>query len=95
MHGGNYLDPVCRDIEAYLASSQSRVTGEASIALRPGRSFVNGVTSEHTLMGASRSNYGETTQEWSARDAAGFCKILSVPATLYNLANSSPKELVD
>jgi argininosuccinate synthase len=92
VHSGSYLDPVCRDIEAYLDSSQNHVTGSVTLALTAGRTFVNGADSEYSLMAASRSHYGEATQDWSARDAAGFCKMLSVPAALYQIADSQSEE---
>ena len=50
VHEGQHLDPVCRDIEALLLSSQARVTGEVALLLRPGALFVEGVTSPHSLM---------------------------------------------
>ena len=37
--------PRCRDIEAFLASSQKRVTGRVSFTLRPGNLFITGVSS--------------------------------------------------
>src|SRR6202050_3119062 len=36
VHEGQLLDPVCRDIEALLVSSQQRVSGDVQIQLRPG-----------------------------------------------------------
>jgi argininosuccinate synthase len=54
VHEGQHLDPVCRDIEALLISSQARVTGEVTVLLRPGCVFVEGVTSRHSLMAAIR-----------------------------------------
>ncbi|MYJ94360.1 MAG: argininosuccinate synthase, partial [Proteobacteria bacterium] len=39
IHEGKQLDPVCRDIEALLASSQARVTGSVHCLLRPGSVF--------------------------------------------------------
>ena len=52
VHEGQQLDPVCRDIEALLLSSQERVTGEVHVLLRPGSLFVEGVTSPYSLMAA-------------------------------------------
>ncbi|HET6542124.1 MAG TPA: argininosuccinate synthase, partial [Chryseolinea sp.] len=37
LHEGQYLDPVMRDIEAYLTSTQQQVTGEVKIQLFPYR----------------------------------------------------------
>src|SRR5277367_467561 len=50
VHEGQHLDPVCRDIEALLVSSQDRVTGEVKVLLRPGTIFVEGVVSPYSLM---------------------------------------------
>jgi len=86
VHEGRQLDPVCRDIEALLASSQRRVTGTVSCLLRPGSLFVQGAESPHSLMAASRGKYGEAAGEWTAADALGFSKILSLPGMLYTRA---------
>ena len=51
VHEGQHLDPVCRDIEALLVSSQARVSGEVSVLLRPGSAFIEGVTSPHSSDG--------------------------------------------
>jgi argininosuccinate synthase len=51
---------VCRDIEAFLVSSQQRVTGEVHVLLRPGSVFVEGVASKYSLMKASKGAYGES-----------------------------------
>src|SRR6202022_1047111 len=75
VHEGQLLDPVCRDIEALLLSSQERVTGGVHILLRPGSLFVEGVESAYSLLRASRGVYGETAGEWTAVDALGFSKI--------------------
>jgi argininosuccinate synthase len=79
VHEGQHLDPVCRDIEALLESSQQRVTGKVRLLLRPGNVFVEGVESPHSLMAASRGVYGESVGEWTAQDALGFSKILALP----------------
>ncbi|HEX6999419.1 MAG TPA: argininosuccinate synthase [Gammaproteobacteria bacterium] len=86
VHEGRHLDPVCRDIEALLASSQARVTGTVRCQLRPGSLFVLGVTSPHSLLAATRGKYGESAGEWTAADALGFSKLLALPGMLYTRA---------
>ncbi len=86
VHEGRQLDPVCRDIEALLSSSQQRVTGTVRCGLRPGSVFVQGADSPHSLMAASRGKYGEAAGEWTPADALGFSKILSLPGMLYTRA---------
>src|SRR4029077_19026297 len=64
VHEGQLLDPVCRDIEALLLSSQARVTGEVHLLLQTGSVFITGVESPYSLMAASRGVYGEAAGEW-------------------------------
>lgn len=86
VHEGRQLDPVCRDIEALLESSQARVSGTVRCLLRPGNLFVVGTTSPHSLMAASRGKYGESAGEWSGADALGFARIVSLAGMLYTRA---------
>jgi len=86
VHEGQLLDPVCRDIEALLLSSQQRVTGEVHFRLQPGNLFIEGVESQYSLMAASRGVYGEAAGEWSAVDALGFSRIVALPGVFYRRA---------
>ena len=86
VHEGQHLDPACRDIEALLASSQTRVTGEVTVLLRPGAAFVEGVASGFSLMAASKGVYGEAAGEWTPADALGYSKILALPGIFYQRA---------
>jgi argininosuccinate synthase len=86
VHEGQLLDPVCRDIEALLLSSQQRVTGHVHLVLQTGAVFIEGVESPHSLMAASKGVYGEAAGEWSATDALGFSRIVSLPGVFYRRA---------
>jgi argininosuccinate synthase len=90
VHEGQHLDPVCRDIEALLLSSQARVTGEVQALLRPGSAFIEGVSSPHSLMAASKGVYGEAAGEWTPVDALGFSKMLALPGIFHQRAGSGP-----
>jgi argininosuccinate synthase len=83
VHEGQHLDPVCRDVEALLLSSQARVTGEVHLLFRTGQVFVEGVSSPYSLREASRGVYGEATGEWTAADARGFSRIVALPGELW------------
>jgi argininosuccinate synthase len=83
VHEGQHLEPVCRDIEALLASSQERVTGEVRLLFRPGQVFVEGLTSPFSLLAASKGVYGEATGEWTASDARGFSRLAGLPGMLW------------
>lgn len=86
VHEGQLLDPVCRDIEALLLSSQERVTGDVHVLMRPGSLFVEGVESPYSLMTASKGVYGEAAGEWTATDALGFSKIVSLTGVFHRRA---------
>jgi argininosuccinate synthase len=86
VHEGQLLDPVCRDIEALLWSSQQRVMGEVHLLLQTGAVFVEGVESPYSLMAASKGVYGEAAGEWSAAEALGFSRIAALPGVFYTRA---------
>jgi argininosuccinate synthase len=86
VHEGKQLDLVCDDIEAFLSSSQKRVTGTVKFSLRPGHLFIEGVTSKHSLLAATKGVYGEAAGEWTAIDALGYARILSLPGSLQTRA---------
>ncbi len=89
VHEGQLLDPVCRDIESLLESSQKRVTGAVRVSFRPGSLFVEGVDSPHSLMAASRGVYGEAAGEWTPQDALGFSKIVALTGVFHRRAGES------
>jgi argininosuccinate synthase len=86
VHEGQLLDPVCRDIEALLVSSQERVTGDVHVLLRPGSCFVEGVESPFSMMAASKGVYGEAVGEWTPTDALGFSKIVALTGVFHRRA---------
>jgi argininosuccinate synthase len=86
VHEGQHLDPAARDIEALLASSQARVTGEVHLLFRPGVLFVEGVTSPHSLLAATKGKYGESAGEWTAADALGLARMKSLAGMLHTRA---------
>jgi argininosuccinate synthase len=89
VHEGQLLDPVCRDIEALLWSSQQRVSGEVHLLFRPGSLFIEGVESPYSLMAASKGVYGESAGEWSPTDALGFSKIVALTGVFYRRAGEA------
>ncbi|MEO8306410.1 MAG: argininosuccinate synthase [Pseudomonadota bacterium] len=95
VHEGQLLDPVCRDIEALLLSSQERVTGEVSVLLRPGQCFVAGVESPYSMMAASKGVYGESVGEWTPTDALGFSKIVALTGVFHRRAGELARKQKD
>ena len=91
LHESQYLEPVMRDIEALLESTQRNVTGTVTLELRPCAFSPVGVDSPCDLVQSKLGQYGETQQGWTAEDAKGFIKILSNPLRAYY--GNHPEEL--
>lgn len=88
LHEGQYLDPVMRDMEAFLESSQDNVSGEVVVTLKPYHFTLDGITSKHDLMSAKFGSYGEENKGWTADDAKGFIKIFGNQNKIYQQVNS-------
>jgi argininosuccinate synthase len=86
LHEGLYFDPVMRDFESMIDSSQRRMTGSARVRLAGGNFMVLGVKSEHSLMKPDLATYGEVQRLWDSRDAEGFGRIYGVPSRLASIA---------
>src|SRR5210317_1660933 len=87
LHEGQYLDPVMRDIEAFLESSQARVSGIVSVKLHPYRFELLGIKSPFDLMQAEFGSYGEINKGWTAEDAKGFIKLTANATKIYQHLN--------
>ena len=83
LHESQYLEPVMRDIEAMLESSQRHVTGTVSVQISPKHFEMVGVESTEDLVKTKFGEYGEMQKGWTAEDAKGFIKVLSTPLRVY------------
>ncbi len=90
LHESQYLEPVMRDIEAMLSSSQRNVSGTVTLLLRPYSFSTVGVDSPNDLVKSKLGEYGENQKGWSSEDAKGFIKVLSTPLRVYY--GSHPEE---
>lgn len=88
LHEGQFMDPVMRDMETMMESSQKYVTGKVSITLLPYRFQVNGIESDHDLMSAKFGHYGEMNKAWTGDDVKGFTKIFGNQNAIYHQVNS-------
>ena len=84
LHEAQYLEPVMRDIEKMLESSQRNVTGTVEIQLRPLSYTLVGVDSPFDLMKTDFGEYGEVNKAWTADDVKGFTKILGNQMKIYH-----------
>ena len=75
LHEGLFLDPVMRDFEAFLESSQTQVSGHVYVSLKPYHFTIDGIVSENDLMDTDFGTYGEENKRWTADEAKGFIKI--------------------
>jgi argininosuccinate synthase len=82
LHEGQYFDPTLRDIEALIASSQSRVTGETRVRLAAGLFQVVGARSPHSMMDRSVATYGEENRLWTGDEARAYARIAAIPSLL-------------
>jgi argininosuccinate synthase len=88
LHEGQYLDPVMRDMEAFLQSSQKMVSGDVVVTLKPYHFSLDGIISKHDLMSTKFGSYGEENKAWTADDAKGFIKILGNQNKIYRQVNN-------
>jgi argininosuccinate synthase len=78
VHEGHAFDPLARDLEALLLSSQRSVSGEVRLLLRPHSFEVQGVRSPCSLMQSRIASYGEGAKAWTGEEAAGYAKIFGI-----------------
>ena len=87
LHEGQILDPVMRDIEAFLTRSQENVTGNVFVLLQPYRFQVIGIESPHDLMNSRFGKYGEMNSGFTGEDVRGFSKIFGNQTVIWNAVN--------
>lgn len=92
MHEAQYLNPVMRDMEKFLESTQSSVNGTVEVLLRPYNFFVLGCTSKYDLMSSKFGEYGEMNKSYTGRDVIGFTKVLANPLKIYYSLHEEEKE---
>jgi argininosuccinate synthase len=88
LHEAQYLEPVMRDIEKFLESTQQNVTGSVEVKLQPYHFSVVGCKSEHDLMSSKFGEYGEINKAFTGSDVKGFTNILSMQMKIYSGVNS-------
>ncbi|MCU0449501.1 MAG: argininosuccinate synthase [Bernardetiaceae bacterium] len=77
LHEGQYLEPVMRNIETFLADTQQNVSGKVTVQLHPYRFQIQGISSPHDLMASKFGQYGEMNNAWTGEEVKGFTKIVS------------------
>jgi len=88
LHEGHYLDPVMRNLEAFLADTQTFVNGDVRVMLHPYRFTLLGITSENDLMSNKFGCYGEMNKGYTAEDVKGFTRILGNQTLIFHKVNN-------
>ncbi|GGZ30914.1 argininosuccinate synthase [Echinicola pacifica] len=89
LHEGHYLDPVMRNLESFLQDTQTYVSGEVKVALKPYQFQLIGIDSPHDLMSAKFGSYGEMNKGYTAEDVKGFTKILGNQTAIFHKVNQT------
>ena len=89
LHEGQFMDPVMRNIETFLADTQGHVTGKVHVQLAPYRFTVLGIESAYDLMSAKFGSYGEMNNAWTGDDVRGFSKVASNQVMIYERVKAS------
>lgn len=91
LHEGQILDPVMRDIEAFLENSQQYVSGTVFLQLMPYRFIITGIESPHDLMSSRFGKYGEMNTGFTGKDVRGFSKIFGNQTRIWHAVNERKK----
>ena len=89
LHEGHFLDPVMRNFETFLESTQEQVSGEVRVLLQPYRFTLLGITSDHDLMSAKFGSYGEMNKGYTGEDVKGFTRILGNQTAIFHKVKNS------
>lgn len=92
LHEGQILDPVMRDIEAYLEQSQRNVTGNVFVQLQPYRFQIIGIESKFDLMNGKFGKYGEMNSGFTGEDVRGFSRIFGNQTMIYHLVKTDNEQ---
>lgn len=91
LHEGQILDPVMRNIESFLESTQQTVTGKVYVQLMPYRFQIIGIESSYDLMNSKFGKYGEMNSGFTGEDVRGFSKIFGNQTIIWNAVNQENK----
>jgi argininosuccinate synthase len=85
VYEGFFHDPLKADIEAFLASSQRKVTGEVTLETQGGSVYAVAVSSPH-ILNAKGATYAQSA-DWGVAEAEGFIRLYGMSSTLWAEVN--------
>jgi argininosuccinate synthase len=86
-HEALYLDPVMRNMETFLESTQENVNGRVFLKFHPYRFEIQGIESPNDLMNSGFGHYGEESKGWTGEEVKGFTAILGNALKIYHTVN--------
>lgn len=92
LHEGLFYEPLMRDLEAFLTSTQENVTGKVFVKLQPYRFDLIGIESPYDLMSSKFGSYGEINNAWTGDDVKGFAKIFSNQMMIWKKVSEENKK---
>lgn len=92
LHEGHYLDPVMRNLEAFLQSTQENVSGDVFVRLDVKHFTLLGIASAHDLMASKFGSYGEMNKGYTAEDVKGFTRILGNQTAIFHQVNQQEND---
>ena len=85
VYEGLFYEPLRRDLEAYLRSTQRTVTGTVTLATRGGQVMATAIDSPHLLTNP-KATYAQSA-DWTVDEAKGFIRLFGQSASLWSTVN--------
>ncbi len=79
VYNGLWFTPLRASLDAFVASTQAEIDGTVKLSLYKGNVGIGSRKSEHSLFNADLSSF-TMGESYDQKDAAGFIKILALPA---------------
>jgi argininosuccinate synthase len=89
VYKGFFFEPLKRDLEAFLTSTQAFVTGEVTLETQGGLCHAVAVSSDRVLLN-KKAVYAQSA-DWTATEAEGFIKLFGQSSTLSSRINPIPR----
>jgi argininosuccinate synthase len=88
---GQWFSPLRDGLEAFFNEMQKTVTGDARVALTPGRAVATGVKSPHSLYQEALATFGRDAV-YNQKDAEGFIRLFGLPMKVAGMVKRKTKK---
>ena len=79
---GFFHDPLKADLDAFLASTQARVTGEVEVETQGGSVYAVALRSPY-ILSSTKATYAQTA-DWGVAEAEGFIRLYGMSSSLWS-----------